>query len=135
MKNNKQTTKMWATFAVVGLAGTLAAYIGLSSLNESSIKKGSNFLNEIDDQMKLVDEEFMNFASRFNRQYQSNSEFAERKGIFKQNWDKIKEINTNKEFGPHVELDINQFADMTDNEFQEKMLGFKPSDFELYDPE
>jgi len=84
---------------------TLAAFAASSSLME-----GQCYLCS----------EFAEFQSKFGKTYKSEDEANKRFAIFKQNLDKIKSHNSD----PSVswQMGVNQFTDMSDEEFEEKVL-------------
>jgi cathepsin L len=93
--------KFWLVLALIGLASALPA-----------------------DQ---IEREFKNFQRQFNRQYNSLGEESARRSIFEQNYRRIVAHNTEADNGVHsFRLAVNQFADMTTEEFAQKMNGFKP---------
>lgn len=57
--------------------------------------------------------DFLNFIETYNKRYESDKDFVHRFGVFIENLDKIK----THEFD--FELQINQFTDMTEEEFKE----------------
>uniref|UniRef100_A0A6P7FUB9 Crustapain-like n=1 Tax=Diabrotica virgifera virgifera TaxID=50390 RepID=A0A6P7FUB9_DIAVI len=67
------------------------------------------------------DEEFEKFKKDFNRNYATPNEEQRRKGIFVNTLNKIKEHNAKFEKGEiSYSLGINQFADLTHEEFQSR---------------
>jgi len=68
--------------------------------------------------------EFSNFVKRYNKQY-SHEEFFPRFATFKQNLNKIEQHNA----GNHTyTLGVNEFADLTFDEFHAKMTGYNRRD-------
>jgi len=65
------------------------------------------------------------FVKRFQKKYHSTKEVRERFNIFKANVDYIEAHNSKK--GISYGLGVNKFADLTNQEFREKYLGFKPT--------
>ena len=69
-------------------------------------------------------EDFRNFQQNFGKKYVSPREFLERKAVFEQNLEIIAEHNKRFENGEvDYKLAVNQFADMTQEEFQDAYLG------------
>merc|ERR1719454_2487029 len=67
---------------------------------------------------------FQKFMKDFEKAYETAEEAATRYGIFKENRVYIKKMNEESE---HTTFDINQFADLTHDEFAEQYLqGYKP---------
>jgi len=65
---------------------------------------------------------FTSFVRRFNKNYAAD-EFFPRYAIFKANYNKIRQHNK----GQHTySMAVNEFADMTFEEFHSKMTGYKP---------
>lgn len=62
---------------------------------------------------------FEKFGSDHGRKYSSPAEKAHRFDIFQQNLLKIKKLNANSK---HATFAVNQFADMTTEEFKDTML-------------
>jgi len=68
---------------------------------------------------------FTAFLEKFNKKYESLSEFEERFTIFKENVETIIQHNSVK--GQNFTMGINQFTDLTPSEFREKYIGgYKP---------
>jgi len=69
--------------------------------------------------------QFVSYTQQFNKQYESTAEFFKRFAIFKDNVDYINMRNSeNLTFT----LGVNQFTDLTNDEFRSMMLGRLPSD-------
>lgn len=66
--------------------------------------------------------EFGKFAQKYGKSYESSAEQAYRYRVFHKNLALIQEHNA-KDLG--YKLAVNHFADLTNNEFREKFLGFK----------
>jgi cathepsin L len=66
--------------------------------------------------------EFGRFMQKHGKTYESSAEQAYRYRIFKSNLDYINTHNANED---SFKLAVNQFADMTNNEFRERFLGTK----------
>ncbi len=60
---------------------------------------------------------FQNFVEKYNKKYSTVEEYMARFRVFKNNLVKIFKSNENHKLG------INQFADMTENEFRRKYLN------------
>lgn len=82
-----------------------------------------------------VHEAFKNFQDKYNRFYNSNSEYEYRLGVFHTNLQRIKEVNTGKF---KYRAGVNKFADLSREEFRAKYLGIKfttqPKNFIKADP-
>merc|ERR1719443_889311 len=65
-------------------------------------------------------QEFEKFIQDFEKAYETSEEKATRYGIFKENRVYIKKMN---EENAHVTFDVNQFADLTHDEFAEMYIG------------
>jgi len=59
--------------------------------------------------------EYLKFVSTYGKAYQTSEEFQFRKAIFAQNYKRIVDHNAIPDSG--FELEVNQFADLTDEEF------------------
>jgi cathepsin L len=66
---------------------------------------------------------FSKFMTDYSRTYRAD-QFKQRYNIFKQNYDFIQNYNAQK---TGVVLDVNQFADLTNDEFRAQYLGFNVS--------
>lgn len=73
------------------------------------------------------EKEFLEFQRRYNRQYNGVEELSTRRSIFAQNYRRIVAHNAEADNGVHsFRLAVNQFADMTNAEYNQKMNGFRP---------
>ena len=68
---------------------------------------------------------FQDFQNKYNRVYNSNSEYDFRLGVFHKNVIRIQEVNNGKFL---YKAAINQFADLTREEFRTKYLSAKFSE-------
>jgi KDEL-tailed cysteine endopeptidase len=68
-------------------------------------------------------EEFMNFVATYQRSYYNSYDFENRYMVFKDNYQKISDHNLNAEYIGFT-MKINQFGDLTLEEFQSKHLGY-----------
>jgi hypothetical protein len=76
---------------------------------------------------EVVEREFTRFQREFGRQYNGVDEKQFRLEIFEDNLNRIYEHNLNADNGVHsFRLAVNQFADMTNEEFRRTMNGFRP---------
>lgn len=68
---------------------------------------------------------FADFLATYRKSYENSYQFENRYLIFRDNYQRISDHNLNAE---HIgfELAVNEFADMTQDEFSEKYLGFNP---------
>ena len=67
---------------------------------------------------------FIQWIKQHNRAYSSPHQLNYRLGVFYQNYKKVAELNS---LNDGLTFELNKFADMTQNEFKAKMLGFKIS--------
>lgn len=82
---------------------------------------GTVFCREITDFEATT--EFAGFMKEYGREYPTVEETMKRYNIFVENYKKIQEINENE---VDFQLGINQFADLTDEEFSAIYLTYKP---------
>jgi C1A family cysteine protease len=68
-------------------------------------------------------ESFMDFVATYQRSYYNSYEFENRYSVFKDNYQKISDHNLNADFSGFT-MKINQFGDLTLDEFASKHLGF-----------
>lgn len=68
------------------------------------------------------DSEFMNFVSEFRKSYGSQEDFIARREIFKQNY--LQNVKHNNEGDQSYKLGVNQFSDLTEQEFKQ-ILGLR----------
>lgn len=76
-------------------------------------------------QLELEDEEFGLWQQKYTKNYSSNNEKEMRKRVFAENLEKIKRL---KSSGVKYEIGLNQFSDLTFEEFS----GFLPFFFNIY---
>ena len=72
---------------------------------------------------------YLRFVAEFGKQYASKEHMDERYEIFKDNYAKIESHNNSvDEEGrpPSFEMGINQFSDLTEDEFMADRFGAKP---------
>lgn len=74
-----------------------------------------------------VQEKFLDFSSKYQRNYKSMSEYNKRLNIFQKNYQKVQEHNLKKAATEGFYMELNKFADMTEEEF-EQMLGNIPEE-------
>lgn len=65
---------------------------------------------------------FKDFQAKYERFYNSNSEYEYRLGVFHKNLQRIKEVNSGKF---KYRAGVNKFADLSREEFRAKYLGIK----------
>lgn len=82
---------------------------------------GTVFCREITD--FEITSEFTGFMKEYGREYPTVEETMKRYNIFAETYKKIQEINENE---VDFQLGINQFADLTDEEFRATYLTLKP---------
>ena len=70
-------------------------------------------------------EAFMDFIAEYRKSYSNSWDFENRYMIFRDNYQKIEDHNLNADFVGFT-MKVNQFADLTLEEFQETYLGFRP---------
>lgn len=76
------------------------------------------------------DHEFSSFVATYRRSYTTQEEYEFRRHIFNKNMDYINKFNSE---GHSWWLGVNQFTDLTDEEFK-KFLGYKPMDESTFKP-
>ena len=70
---------------------------------------------------------FIAHQKTFNRQYQTNQEESLRRDIFVSSYRRIHQHNLEADNGQRsFRMAVNQFADLTNDEFRQKMNGLKP---------
>jgi C1A family cysteine protease len=115
--NSPSRRKHIQIFAFVGAVALAVTIVILSSF-----KSSQNGLNRVfEDQLH-----FQNWMGEHGRFYATNEEFSQRLQIFKDNLAYIRMHNSQ---GHSYQLGINQFADLTNEEFKAKMLGGRPFSF------
>jgi C1A family cysteine protease len=104
----------------------------LRGLNDKNLQNGQNSQNELD-WNTFKSEKFKLFQERFNKIYK-NDEFSRRFSIFESNLLDI--INHNLDKSHTYTKGINQFTDLTPDEFESLYIGnfsnYNSSDFKLY---
>ena len=71
------------------------------------------------------DTDFLNYVSKYQRNYKSKEEYEKRKENFRQNMEKIKEVNSEND--GDLELGVTKFTDLSKPEFQ-TLMGLVPQD-------
>jgi Cathepsin propeptide inhibitor domain (I29) len=66
---------------------------------------------------------FLHFLARYGKTYASKSVVSSRFDIFSRNYDRIQEHNSLS--GERFQMGINQFSDMTEEEFSQRLGGVK----------
>lgn len=74
--------------------------------------------------------EFINFQERFQKRYQSLEEFESRFAIFKKNFNDI--LSHNADLGQNFTMAVNQFTDLTSEEFRKQYINGLRADFGSY---
>jgi len=75
-----------------------------------------------------IEEHWNQFKRQFHKRYPENGENKARRAIFESNFKRIFEHNMGADNGLHsYRLAVNQFADLTTEEFARQMNGFKSS--------
>lgn len=74
----------------------------------------------IDGHLTSSEFDFQNFVVKHSKEYHSSNEYHQRLSIFQQNVDYI---NNHNSLGKSFTLDINEYTDLTHEEFKLKMLG------------
>ena len=72
---------------------------------------------------------YLKFVAEFGKQYASKDHMDERFEIFRENYEKMEAHNTSTDDEgrlPSFEMGINQFSDMTEEEFMADRFGAKP---------
>ena len=115
-------TKIFTVAVLLLLSSTLTMGTRLNTAmkNQANPRAGSKGRKFVEEEPPIPDEEqteeekiaFANFASKFNRKYDSLQEAKKRRGIYAKNLRKIKE---HKLKGKRTyDIDENQFIDWTD---------------------
>lgn len=74
--------------------------------------------------MMEVEHEFMNFVAKYKRTYATKEEYYYRLGLFTQTYHKINTHNKKHVQELGFTMEINHFADLTEQEFKMR-LGYK----------
>ena len=77
----------------------------------------------------LTDPDFITHLAKFSKSYVSMDEYSLRAGIFRENLEKIKQLNL--DHNDTVTFDVNHMADWTAEEYQ-GLLGFRKSPLSSY---
>lgn len=109
-----RTKQIVGTLAVAGAVATLAIY------NLNALPSHSSFLAEPTSEYEQA---FNAFITKYHKSYGTKEEYDYRLGVFSKNFHNIKAHNMMNDAS--FSLGVNQFSDMTSEEFK-KMLGFKP---------
>lgn len=85
---------------------------------------------------KRLEEAFLNFIPKYEKNYKDQQEYFHRRAIFQENYKKILEHDPQKE---GFTIDVNGFSDWTEEEFNglfgTKFLDLDPEDLKVhYDP-
>ncbi|XP_054166525.1 procathepsin L-like [Oppia nitens] len=73
-----------------------------------------------------IDIQFKEFKTTFNRNYSTAEEEGKRRAVFEFNYNRILDHNSAADGGLHsFRLGVNQFADLTNDEFKKQMNGFR----------
>jgi len=85
---------------------------------------------------KRIEEAFLKYIPKYEKNYQDQHEYFRRKAIFQENYKKIMEHNAEKE---GFSVDVNRFTDWTPEEFSNifgtKFVDMEPLDLKVaYDP-
>jgi C1A family cysteine protease len=104
----------WAKAGLVAALGALAVIAGVAALSNSS--PDSLSLRMIREEQKL----FNSWMQEHNKEYNDNSEYTHRFKTFRDNWAYIRLHNKQNH---SYQLGLNQFADMTYEEFRATMLS------------
>ena len=99
--------------ALVGVVGLVALF----ALSGHEDKTNFLFGNDLSD----VQQEFINFMSKYGKIYNGPDEFQMRYQTFQANYKIITEHDD-----PDYQLGVNQFADLTFEEFSAQFMGYKP---------
>jgi len=75
----------------------------------------------------LTDTHFINHLAKYSKSYASMEEYSMRAGIFAENLEKIRQLNSDAE--NNVTFDVNHLADWTAEEYK-GLLGFRKSPIE-----
>jgi hypothetical protein len=77
----------------------------------------------------LTDPDFITHLAKFSKSYASMDEYSLRAGIFRENLEKIRQLNLEHE--DTVTFDVNHMADWTAEEYK-SLLGFRKSPLSSY---
>jgi len=77
----------------------------------------------------LTDPEFITHLAKFSKSYASMDEYSLRAGIFRENLEKIRQLNL--DHNDTVTFDVNHMADWTAEEYK-SLLGFRKSPLSSY---
>ena len=96
--------------------------------------KGTNPKEEMLD--KRIEEAFLKYIPKYEKNYQDQKEYFRRKAIFQENYKKIMNHNAEKE---GFSVDVNRYTDWTHEEFDKifstKFVDMDPEDLKVtYDP-
>jgi hypothetical protein len=114
----KTSRKVIASIAVVGTVAALAVFALTTS---DATSNSSTFLSE-DNKDNEVKRLFNEFISKNRRNFLTREEYNARLGNFRKNLEEIDAIN--KESNNTFTLEINEFGDLTQEEY-EKAAGLK----------
>jgi C1A family cysteine protease len=98
------------------------------SQSQSNLRGTSKFA--LDDSVSLHWKEFSNFQDKFNKHYQSLEELEARFDIFKTNFNNI--LSHNADLGQNFTMGINQFTDLTPDEFRKLYVSGLRAEFGSY---
>ena len=79
-------------------------------------------LNKVSISEEEFHDEFISFIAKHGKSYKLMGEYEQRYGIFKDNYQKIKDHNVNEESHGYS-LEVNKFADLSMEEFKKTSLG------------
>lgn len=117
MSNLIPSKKAFLVFLSVSGVLYLTATVGTqSSLNGSSL-----FLNKKGEEEEL--RAYINFMAKYQKVYATKEMSANRYSVFRNKYRQVRDHNSNKN-APFT-LAINQFSDISDQEFEAKMNGLK----------
>mmetsp|Transcript_28671 Transcript_28671/g.51047 ORF Transcript_28671/g.51047 Transcript_28671/m.51047 type:complete len:361 (-) Transcript_28671:34-1116(-) len=113
-----QSEKKWAKYGLVALIGVVAVVATVAVVSSSGTQQ-LGLKQVLEDELH-----FKNWMMEHKRTYASEEEYSQRLSVFQQNLALIKAHN---EQGHSYTLAINQFGDMTNEEFQAQVLStFNP---------
>lgn len=117
-----QSSRKTKLAIVLSLAGLVATALVAISSNKGSMNfysyKQQNLLSYSEDELQTM---FEDFKSTYGKSYPNPDNEAERYEIFKSNTVYIEQMNRASSY-PYATFGINQFADMTADEFQSTVL-------------
>lgn len=108
-------------FASIAVVGTIAA-VAVINMSGNSDTTGTFLASDNSDQILMT--KFNDFISKNQKNYLTKEEYKARLQLFKENLDFVEKTNAESE---DFQLELNKFADMSEQEYNKRM-GFKKID-------